>query len=104
MRISGTTAAAIAASLEKQLHSGLAGADDPLPTVRALAATLRVSPATVAAAYQLLRARGPRRSLFPRPARADIGVRSRPRADGDGCRRAAARGVQAGPRAELPRG
>ena len=58
MRISGTTAAAIAASLEKQLHSGLAGADDPLPTVRALAATLRVSPATVAAAYQLLRARG----------------------------------------------
>ena len=49
---------AIAASLEHSLHSRKRGAGEALPTVRALAATLGVSPATVAAAYKLLRARG----------------------------------------------
>jgi DNA-binding transcriptional MocR family regulator len=52
----GATAAEIARSIEdhaKTLHS-----DEQLPTVRALAATLRVSPVTVAAAYRLLRTRG----------------------------------------------
>src|SRR5687767_4220018 len=58
MRIAGRTAAAIAASLEHQLHAGKRGAGDPLPTVRQLASTLGVSPATVAAAYKLLRGRG----------------------------------------------
>jgi DNA-binding transcriptional MocR family regulator len=58
MRISGRTAASIAASLEQQLHARKRGAGEALPTVRDLAATLRVSPATVAAAYKLLRTRG----------------------------------------------
>ncbi len=58
MRISGRTAASIAASLEHHLDAGHGGTGEPLPTVRDLAATLRVSPATVAAAYKLLRARG----------------------------------------------
>ena len=58
MRISGRTAASIAASLELQLHARKRGAGEALPTVRDLAATLRVSPATVAAAYKLLRTRG----------------------------------------------
>jgi len=57
MRISGRTAAEIAGSLERQLHGG-AGGGEPLPTVRALAERLGVSPATVAAAYKLLRSRG----------------------------------------------
>lgn len=56
-RISGRTAAGIAGSLERQLHGG-AGRGEPLPTVRALAKRLGVSPATVAAAYKLLRSRG----------------------------------------------
>ena len=54
---SGRTATAIAVSLEKGLCSQTAGGE-VLPTVRELAATLRVSPSTVAAAYKLLRARG----------------------------------------------
>ena len=58
MRVSGRTAAGIAASLEQHLHARTRGPGDSLPTVRELAATLRVSPATVAAAYKLLRARG----------------------------------------------
>jgi DNA-binding transcriptional MocR family regulator len=56
--ISGRTASAIAASVERAIHSGRAVGTDPLPTVRDLAGTLAVSPATVAAAYKLLRARG----------------------------------------------
>jgi len=58
MKVTGRTAASIAASLEQHLHAGQRGAGEPLPTVRALAATLRVSPATVAAAYKVLRGRG----------------------------------------------
>lgn len=58
MRITGRTAVAIAASLERQLHAGRFHPGQPLPTVRGLAEGLRVSPATVAAAYRLLRARG----------------------------------------------
>ena len=55
---SGRTAIAIAASLEKGLCAPSAAAGQSLPTVRQLAATLGVSPTTVAAAYKLLRARG----------------------------------------------
>jgi DNA-binding transcriptional MocR family regulator len=58
MRVSGRTAAAIAASLEHSLHTRKRGPGEALPTVRDLAATVGVSPATVAAAYKLLRARG----------------------------------------------
>jgi DNA-binding transcriptional MocR family regulator len=58
MKISGRTAASIAASLEHHLHARKRGPGEALPTVRDLAATLHVSPATVAAAYKLLRTRG----------------------------------------------
>ena len=58
MCVSGRTAVAIAASLEQSLHTQKRGPGEALPTVRELAVTLRVSPATVAAAYKLLRARG----------------------------------------------
>ena len=56
MKITGRTAAAIASSIEQQLVQAHPGA--ALPTVRSVAAKLRVSPATVAAAYKLLQARG----------------------------------------------
>src|SRR5687768_11764103 len=55
---SGATAADIAASLEHGIHSGRTGPGALLPTVRDLAAQLRVSPATVAAAYKLAHGRG----------------------------------------------
>ena len=55
---SGRTAAAIAASLEKELGAQPGGVGQVLPTVRQLAVTLGVSPTTVSAAYKLLRARG----------------------------------------------
>ena len=58
MKISGRTAASIAASLEHHLHARTRGPGEALPTVRDLAATLHVSPATVAAAYKHLRTRG----------------------------------------------
>jgi DNA-binding transcriptional MocR family regulator len=58
MRVSGRTAASIAASLEQHLHARTRGPGEALPTVRELAASLRVSPATVAAAYKVLRTRG----------------------------------------------
>ncbi len=56
--IHGGTASAIGASVERAIRRGRLAAGDPLPTVRALAARLRVSPATVMAAYQGLRRRG----------------------------------------------
>jgi DNA-binding transcriptional MocR family regulator len=54
--ISGATAAEIADSIEEYARN--AGADEQLPTIRELAATLHVSPVTVAAAYRLLHSRG----------------------------------------------
>ena len=56
--IAGTTAAAIASSIEHGLHRGRTAPGDVLPTVRELADGLKVSPATVAAAYKTLRHRG----------------------------------------------
>ncbi len=56
--IAGATAAAIASSIEQGLHRGRTAPGDPLPTVRELADGLEVSPATVAAAYKVLRHRG----------------------------------------------
>lgn len=56
--IHGRTATAIAASIEDALRGGRLGAGDQMPTVRALATRLRVSPATVMGAYHALRRRG----------------------------------------------
>jgi DNA-binding transcriptional MocR family regulator len=54
--IRGATAADIADSIERQARS--ADHDEQLPTIRELAASLHVSPVTVAAAYRLLHSRG----------------------------------------------
>jgi DNA-binding transcriptional MocR family regulator len=56
--ISGTTTVNIAGSVEEAVAAGKLPSGTLLPPVRALAAQLQVSPATVAAAYRLLQDRG----------------------------------------------
>jgi DNA-binding transcriptional MocR family regulator len=56
--LSGTTAVKIAASVESALANGRIEPGQRLPAVRSLAKHLAVSPATVAAAYRNLQARG----------------------------------------------
>ena len=56
--IEGPTARAIARSIEEGARSGRIEPGATLPTVRALAASLSVSPATAASAYRLLKGRG----------------------------------------------
>jgi DNA-binding transcriptional MocR family regulator len=56
--LSGSTSVNIAASVEGAVTSGKLSAGALLPPVRNAAAQLRVSPATVAAAYRLLQDRG----------------------------------------------
>ncbi|MGC4852536.1 aminotransferase class I/II-fold pyridoxal phosphate-dependent enzyme [Micromonospora sp. DT4] len=57
-QFTGTSAATISASIESGIRAGALPAGAALPSVRALAADLGVSPATVARAYQELRQRG----------------------------------------------
>jgi DNA-binding transcriptional MocR family regulator len=56
--IEGTSSVNIAGSVENAVHDGRLRPGDPLPTVRELASSLKVSPTTVAAAYKLLQSRG----------------------------------------------
>jgi len=56
IQTTGRTASEIAHSIEQ--HARTVVADEQLPTIRELAASLKVSPVTVAAAYRLLHARG----------------------------------------------
>jgi DNA-binding transcriptional MocR family regulator len=56
--LNGTTAVKIAASAEAAVSSGKIAGGDRLPSVRALALQLGVSPATVSAAYRILQERG----------------------------------------------
>lgn len=57
-RISGGSAAEIAASVEQGIEAGELSPGSALPAVRSLAGDLDVSPTTVAAAYKDLRSRG----------------------------------------------
>lgn len=56
--LNGDSSVNIAASIESAVSSGRIASGQLLPPVRSLASHLRVSPATVAAAYRLLRDRG----------------------------------------------
>jgi DNA-binding transcriptional MocR family regulator len=56
--ITGRTTAAISGSIEEAIHQGKVHPGETLPSVRALASTLKVSPVTVAAAYKVARQRG----------------------------------------------
>jgi DNA-binding transcriptional MocR family regulator len=57
-QITGSTAREIADSAEAAIRDGALRAGDALPTVRALAASLGKSPATINSAYRILRQRG----------------------------------------------
>jgi DNA-binding transcriptional MocR family regulator len=57
-RFAGRSATEIAASIESAVRDARLAPGSRLPTVRELARTLRVSPTTIAAAYQRLRLRG----------------------------------------------
>ncbi|MTK01802.1 aminotransferase class I/II-fold pyridoxal phosphate-dependent enzyme [Micromonospora sp. CP22] len=73
-QVDGATAVEISASIEAGIREAALAPGDPLPSVRALAAELAVSPATVASAYAELRRRG----LVVTAGRHGTRVRSRP--------------------------
>jgi DNA-binding transcriptional MocR family regulator len=73
-QIGGGTAAAISGSIEAGVRRGALAPGHPLPPVRDLAATLGVSPGTVAAAYRTLRQRG----VVETAGRAGTRIRPRP--------------------------
>jgi DNA-binding transcriptional MocR family regulator len=56
--ITGRSSVEIASSIEAAIREERLAPADPLPTIRSTARALRVSPATVAAAYRALRERG----------------------------------------------
>ena len=54
----GDSAVKLAAAMEQGIHRGALASGQQLPTIRELAARNRISPATVASAFRLLRTRG----------------------------------------------
>jgi DNA-binding transcriptional MocR family regulator len=73
-RISGSSASAIASSIEAGIRAGRLPGGAVVPAVRTLATTLGVSPSTVAAAYRVLTSRG----LLQSQGRRGTQVRRRP--------------------------
>ena len=57
-KFTGRTARELAVAIEEAVHSGALKPGDPLPPIRRLADSSRISPVTVAAAYRRLRSRG----------------------------------------------
>src|SRR4029077_3452486 len=57
-KFAGKTARDLARSIEEAVHSGGLQPGEPLPPIRPLAASSRLSPVTVAAAYRRLHSRG----------------------------------------------
>jgi DNA-binding transcriptional MocR family regulator len=57
-KFAGRTARELARSIENAVHAGALKPGEPLPPIRQLAASVRLSPVTVAAAYRRLRSRG----------------------------------------------
>ncbi|MEV6690762.1 aminotransferase class I/II-fold pyridoxal phosphate-dependent enzyme [Micromonospora sp. NPDC051196] len=96
-QVTGATAAEISASIESGIRHATLAPGDPLPPVRALAAELAVSPATVSRAYAELRQRG----LIVTAGRHGTRVRPRPPV---AARRAALRPPPAAGLRDLSRG
>jgi DNA-binding transcriptional MocR family regulator len=76
-QVSGSSAASISASIEAGIRGGDFQTGSALPSVRVLAGSLHVSPATVAKAYQELRNRGVLETIGRQTTR----VRARPAVD-----------------------
>src|SRR6188474_787842 len=57
-KFAGRTARDLARSIEEAVHAGTLQPGEPLPPIRQLAASSRLSPVTVAAAYRRLHSRG----------------------------------------------
>ncbi|HET6500572.1 MAG TPA: aminotransferase class I/II-fold pyridoxal phosphate-dependent enzyme [Amycolatopsis sp.] len=58
VRIEGRTSREVVDSIERAVHAGMMAPGDVVPSVRSLASQLKISSATVAAAYRELRNRG----------------------------------------------
>ena len=88
-KFAGRTARDLARSIEEAVHSGTLQPGAPLPPIRQLAASSRLSPVTVAAAYRRLHSRGivageGRRGTRVRPNPASPGLPADQRAAAEG--------------------
>src|SRR5688572_10525637 len=88
-KFAGKTARGLARSIEEAVHAGTLQPGEPLPPIRQLAASSRLSPVTVAAAYRQLHSRGivvgqGRRGTRVRPNPASPGLPADQRAAAEG--------------------